>query len=125
MKIRNGFVSNSSSSSFVIFGAPITEQTEATILELAGVTREVFEEDYYSDLEWFSQEHSDLEFSCLRTDDSNNYLIGTIICYGDTSGYLESTEFSLDELDKIATELSNKFGISKEQFTLRTGTRAC
>jgi|WetSurMetagenome_2_1015567.scaffolds.fasta_scaffold142667_4 hypothetical protein len=59
MKIRNGFVSNSSSSSFLIYGSFITDS------QINGISREVLEkiiEDNKLDIETFFGEGDDYQY---------------------------------------------------------------
>ena len=62
MKIRAGFVSNSSTSSFCIFGCCIEETEAINLLVASGVLTEEDKEDTYDALEKVAGEHN-LEFS--------------------------------------------------------------
>lgn len=111
MKIRNGFVSNSSSSSFCIYGTCIDlgnfseKLNESTILSKKFSNDDFIEmydnNDWYSLLEFIS-ENTNLEF--FRSDDDNITWIGkswSTIGDNETGGEFKNS---------VVSELSTLFG---------------
>jgi 3-dehydroquinate synthetase len=110
MKIRNGFVSNSSSSSFIVLGKSFTSK------ELDNVFGET--DDIYQVLE-----DNDIEF--VADSEVDKYYIGNVIAESDDE-YMPSEEVILNDIEnykgiKILREKLNYKG----PLTIYTGTRAC
>jgi len=100
MKIRNGFVSNSSSSNFIIIG----------------VRRK-------DDCDCGSVSHNSDELEILAIDsDEYDYVEGIVI---DDAEYLDEKSISLNELQEMAKKVSTILEIDISQVELVIGTRSC
>jgi hypothetical protein len=86
MKIRNGFVSNSSSSSFVVFGFKVSEEE---IIKL------------YGDIDAFYDEE---EFD--TNSDGENYYIGQYDTLCNEGGYIELEEYDYNQIP-TSTKVKN------------------
>ena len=102
MKNRKCFVSNSSSSSFIMIGLGGTEDE---LQEKVG--NHLFSKD------------SDIE--TLYTECDVDYVIGTILT--DVDGEIESMNFNLSQIQKIITTISKKLEVPENEIKLYTGTR--
>ena len=106
-KIRNGFVSNSSSCSFVIIGV---KMSNTDIMEKFNIGED---DDFYDCLE-------DTDFDFVNLDD--DYIIGKKIAYG--SDYeITGSDYSFDELKQISEEIKEK--LSSNDVKLYTGSEMC
>lgn len=106
MKIRNGFVSNSSSSSFVLVGCKLSEKEIAAKLNINMDDDDVREKVEELDLFWSSE------------DDVIGYLIA-----GDIEH--DGTETSMTEIMEKAKLISEKLSVPIEEVKLMTGVRSC
>jgi len=111
MKIRNGFVSNSSSSSFVLLGIKIEGYDNAKEIAQIFLKKEKYEEYLKEeDTEWEDilwEDQDDFEFDVI-IDDVPIY-IGKKLAKGDSdSCYLEDKSFNFKELKKFEKELKKK-----------------
>ena len=100
MKIRNGFVSNSSSSSFVILGVPKN-----------GDYDELMENDNFPD-----------GIDAVYVESSGyDYVIGYTLTDGED--YLDETSTSLSELKEMAQKVADYLKVDISDVQLITGTR--
>jgi len=111
MKIRQGFISNSSSSSFVVLGARLENKPESV-----------------SDEDWDKMCEDLNSISVLYTESPSKYIVGKVLAdiSSDGGGYLEDMEVSLDDLQKdakkVKKEVKKILGIDIEP-KLISGTR--
>jgi hypothetical protein len=109
MKIRNGFVSNSSSSSFVLIGLQVSSDE----VEKAYPTTE---DDDSSD-----QLYQDEAFDSIYDDYSEVYYVGKLIADSDDIFEVPLDELTKDEDKKVEAALK-KFNKDQKQVKLYGGT---
>jgi len=125
MKIRNGFVSNSSSSSFVLVGAKVkgfkpSEDNMKEILDSHGIKYgEYIENDF-----WDAMYNEKLMGLAYLGEES---IIGRFIASGDECG-LDESQTSVEELadvaKKVKEDIKKIFGLDVN-VQLLTGERCC
>ena len=133
MKIRQGFVSNSSSSSFILVGIKLDDSLNTEELAKKYIKEEVITEYIGSDIDKYTGDDSDgwwndLWYECAYdgdfidenldfiNDDDRSFL-GKILADDDDD--LEDGEYSISELSKIAD------GFGFEDCKIYFGTRQC
>lgn len=118
MKIRSGFVSNSSSSSFILIGHPVSVNYEKA-------------EEKYEDIQMMA-EGWNLSFHSGSEDGVEGEVLGYRLADGE--GYLDCSDYLLDDLQKIHdTYLKGIDELVKEEIIevlhggprLYIGTRMC
>ena len=77
MKIRNGFVSNSSSSSYVVIGAEISKEELINLIPKDEDETQEHHEDYIMDKLWeFKKKESNIIITICRDHEMDNLYIG-------------------------------------------------
>lgn len=117
MKKRLGFVSNSSSSSFVVMGVKITRDEE---VEIAKKFKDIDNDEsvYLPDIV------SGIGNNYLDDDDAT--YLGTIICnVHDDDGGLEQNEIDMEDMIKRTKNVLEKVGLQDRNIKIYTGTRSC
>ena len=104
MKIRNGFVSNSSSSSFVIIG-----------VKRSGDYDEIMENENFNDK----------DISSLYVEASDcDYITGIMIASGDGYDFTESS-ITFGKIQEYAERVANALKVDINEVELVTGTYPC
>lgn len=96
-KIRTGFVSNSSSSSFIVIGAKIDEEKESLV-------------DQMDDI------------SSIWIDDAGTLIAGKVL---DDDEYIGDGEMSFEQIKKTVDDVSELLQVDKSEVKLYYGTRPC
>lgn len=128
MKIRNGFVSNSSTSSFMIIGFDIckNEVAKRKLLEIAGGNEEVLRDDY--NVSYRISKKCGIKDAIYRKGDSNNGLrdceeiLGILLADVSSDGGDFNCRFSMTELQTKLDILKVEFEIT-EELKMIAGTR--
>ncbi len=129
MKIRNGFVSNSSSSSFVIVGFKLSKKdlTEE-MMEKCGIK---LQRSDYKDAKSYNEAlmdellccHHDAKWDVICNDYDGSYYIGKTIATGQSDGpMIRETETDAEDLVSLFNEMDAVFG---KKAKLYTGERDC
>jgi hypothetical protein len=134
MKVRSGFVSNSSSSSFILLGVKIENENYQSMCEKF-LPQEILEKEIKNQKEskWYNEnygvEYSDMWYENLDkisgdfdvvTDDGPTYFGKKIT---DTEYELPNGSISLEDFDEMKEKLKEKF--PDKEVKLYFGTRAC
>ncbi len=124
MKTRQGFVSNSSSSSFIILGCKVSEEMLGDIFadEVKEYLRE-WKPNGYNE-EDLSDAIQETAWDKDVFSDDNGFILGEVLGMV-SDGYLDSKEYGIEELQKMTKEIADKYGVDEKEVKLSFGTRAC
>jgi len=130
MKIRNGFVSNSSTSSFIVAGFYIPKRMTITnILEkLYGYEKDFPKKETFTDMDEYEEKVSEWD-ECFYNDGDIKYIssekfIGISLASGSSDGDIGSS--FLKEIVDETEKLREKLGFSeKEEVVILSGIEAC
>lgn len=98
MKVRKSFVSNSSTTSFVLVGVSLNRNT------VNGLA--ILKDDEDKDL-WLYFEDNEPELTCLYDDETNLYYVGKLLAE-DNCGKIESRQFTLEEFENEISSMKQK-----------------
>ena len=114
MKIRNGFVSNSSTSSFVIIGTTMTDEQLVKLFKLKNI-----EEDG-GDALFEKLDKLQLERP-MESDVVGEYIAVSF----DDGDPMEDQDISFADLQKTAKRVAKKLNVKLSKIHLYTGTASC
>jgi len=131
MKIRSGFVSNSSTSSFVVVGFEVEEERFSNkdyLIKLFEVEESDIpkDNDGIDDLLYDSRNHKNI-FLALHDEDGatkGNHFIGILVDDAE-DGQFGDASYDFDELKEKAEVLKQNLGADDAKVVLKVGVRCC
>ena len=147
MKFRNGFISNSSSASFVIYGFLMPENIENPFTfvmnNFFNVSKEKLKEQMLKNSYWkneintsdgmeeycrdifYDYESDDFDIIYGEGTPDDGIIIGKKIFYGDASLDMHDIEYDIEELNEIVQPLKNKIEDNNIPVKIYAGTINC
>jgi hypothetical protein len=132
MKARNGFVSNSSTASFVIAGVLLDAETNSRLDVLKRLFPEDIPEDEDDLCDWM-HDNAHSEDTWVDTADGDNSLpegmtfAGVLVDRSFSDGGHREVCYRLSEVETKVGEIRTKLGLSEEEYPtmLISGTECC
>lgn len=113
MKVRNGFVSNSSSSSFIIIGCKVSEK------EVIKLKEQLLGRKYKEDEDWECDACDALSENDWEFVDDNEEILGKVLESYDS---YEMSSFTLQKVKDTFKEVKDRF---KKEPKIYVGTKYC
>ena len=119
MKMRSGFVSNSSTSNYIVIGVKVHEELLKRLVKQFNIDPEL----EISDAGWEVAEYleSDQLIQYYHVDGEED-IIGKPIGNFDDD-YLETASLDFREIDKIVREIAGRLGVDPDDIGLHMGCR--
>jgi len=119
MKVRNGYVSNSSSSSFILFGFTIKEKKDYkelckkyldndVIIRIEASIDDINDMDSWKDAWWDYSDEIKGGFGSIYCDSNEERYVGKVIAYDDEL-FEENNSITFDELKEYEEKINKLF----------------